>query len=667
MRLRNIISGIIIPILLLAIPERGADSGTPDDRVSCKIAPSLLKVITQGNSGARTSVWAFFKDKGITGPEEYRRRIRAFRKAVPERVLSRRKKTMRGDIFRKEDLPVYGPYVGAISETGAKIRTISRWFNGVSVEADAAQILKLGEFPFVKSVEPVAKFRSGRISPAEPTGRTRLRKGVGGADIIDYGQSRDQLESIGVPEMHGLGFDGSGIRICILDAGFSYKEIDLFSHLKVIAERDFVDNDDDTSPGSHGTKVLSVIAGFEEGSLVGPAYNSEYLLARTEDVSVTDAPIEEDYWIAGAEWADSLGADIINSSLGYSTWAEGEGEDYTYSDLDGNTARITIAADMASERGIVVVNSAGNEGTYLWRYITFPADGDSVIAVGAWDLQAGLVANSSSRGPTADGRIKPDFVAPGVNVIVTRVGKEGGVTIGSGTSFAAPLISGAAALLLQSHPDWTPMQLREAFRISATKTLDPDNDVGWGLVSLAAANSAENAIYGRIVEAEGSEPVSTARIYISSGSFSDSAYVSQSGRFLFRDLAPGVYSLRAKAPRHGSYFSAEWIEVPTSFEEKVVKMEPAIIPTSIYLYPNPYRMGAEGMKIYFPEGLYGEAEVRIFTTSGELVASIGRMAGEREIRWYGRNFNGKEVGSGVYIYTVEGDSFRTSGKLAVIR
>jgi len=658
-------SGLVTLVLLLSSPEWTARAGPPEGTASRKISPVLLRRIVQGRSGPPMAVWIFFRDKGVSGPGEYRRRIESLKRAIPERAILRRRKAMGEDVFRMEDLPVYGPYVRAVSETGARIRVISRWFNGVSVEADASQILKLAGYPFVRSIEPVAKLR--RPPPPEPPPeRRRLEKGIGGAYPIDYGLSLDQLEAIGVPDMHRLGLDGSGVRVCMLDAGFSYEGRDIFSHLKVVAKRDFVDKDSDPSPGIHGTKVLSVIAGFEEGGLVGPAYNAEYLLARTEDVS-KEAPIEEDYWIAGVEWADSLGADIISSSIGYSTWDEGEGESYGCSDLDGDTARITIAADMAVQRGILVVNAAGNEGNTSWRYILFPADGDSVIAVGAWDLKSGSVAAFSSRGPTADGRIKPDFVAPGVDVAVTGTGKEEDVVFGNGTSYAAPLLAGAAALLLQSHPNWTPMQLREALRISATNALEPDNDAGWGLIDIPKADRADNAIYGQVVDAGSGDPISTAEVAISSKTFSDSMHVSPSGRFLFRDLPPGSYSLRVEAPRYRRYLSTGWAEIPAPPEGRLVEMEAVLIPAGIYIYPNPYRIGSGGMKIYFPGDLYGEAQIRIFTLSGELVASIARRAGEAEVSWEGVNSEGRRLGSGVYIYIIEGDNFRSSGKLAIIR
>ena len=212
-----------------------------------------------------------------------------------------------------------------------------------------------------------------------------------------------------------------------------------------------------SSQNLHGAQVLSLLAGYHPDHFIGVAPDAEYILAKTElDDNMPEMPSEEDRWVAGLEWADSLGAQVVNSSLGYNRWDDGTG--YSPADLDGETALTSVAAALAVRRGIVVVVSAGNEANRDWHYITMPADADGAIAVGAVDVPGSgervpQIASFSSRGPTADGRIKPDVVAPGSGVVVADL-RRGGYVRRGGTSFAAPLVSGVCALLLQKNPEW---------------------------------------------------------------------------------------------------------------------------------------------------------------------------------------------------------------------
>jgi serine protease AprX len=214
--------------------------------------------------------------------------------------------------------------------------------------------------------------------------------------------------------------------------------------------------------------------------MAGPAFGADFILAKTED-DRSETPIEEDYWVAGIEWAESLGAEVVSSSLGYTDW-------YAFKDMDGKTAVTTRAAERASALGVVVVNAAGNERRNAWAHIIAPADGPSVIAVGAVD-SAGTIASFSSPGPSSDGRIKPEVCAWGVSNLVAANRTDGGdvYTRGSGTSYATPLVAGVAALLLEAHRDWTPAQVRAALTGTATNAAKPNNDYGWGIVNAAAA------------------------------------------------------------------------------------------------------------------------------------------------------------------------------------
>ena len=427
------------------------------------------------------SVWVFLRDKPAGD-----RRLEWPR---PETLLS----------SARLDLDVDGGYIDAIRATGAAVRTCSRWFNAVSVDATPEQMERLAALPFVRETAPVR--RAGRDPLPGPGAPQASAK----AAANGYGPGFEQLSSIGVVALHNQGFTGEGIRIALLDAGFPDRGHRAFAHLDVVAERDFVSaGAGDGAPGeagflppgsNHGTQVLSVLAARDPGHLIGAAPDAQYLLATTEEIE-RELPHEEDFWVAGLEWADSLGADVVNSSVGYNEFEDGTG--YSYAELDGRTALTTIAAEIAVSRGLVVVAAAGNEGDKPWRYVTVPADGPNVIAVGAVGLVQQEIAPFSSRGPTADGRIKPDVVAPGISIVVVDTTQQpeesfSGYRRARGTSFATPLVSGAAVLLRQIHPAWTPAEVAAALKGTALDLGEsgPDTTYGWGLVDALAASGVE--------------------------------------------------------------------------------------------------------------------------------------------------------------------------------
>ena len=409
--------------------------------------------------------------------------------------------------------PLDEEYVRRVQAVGVPVVARSRWFNAVAVQATAAQRQRLESLDCVREVRPVARLRSAR-PPAGPAPSPRPA-----AALTDYGLSFDQLAAIGVTRLHQAGYRGEGVRIALIDAGYNWRDHRALAGARVIATRDFINGDEEVGDevdepvtglealvgqNKHGTQILSVLAADLPGTLVGVAPEAEYILAKTEELLRED-PVEEHRWIEALEWADSLGAHILNSSVGYNTFDGGVG--YEYGDLDGQTALTTRAAELAVAGGMVVVAAAGNEGDKEWRYLTVPADGAGVISVGAVSARprsAGgydvLIAPFSSRGPTADGRIKPDVVAPGVSVYA--VSGEGApdsaaqphglndYTWVRGTSFAAPLVSGVCALLLQIHPDWQPGAVAEALRSTASDLgpVGPDTLFGWGLVDAVAAS-----------------------------------------------------------------------------------------------------------------------------------------------------------------------------------
>ncbi len=370
--------------------------------------------------------------------------------------------------------------------------TVSNWLRAVSARLSGENRGDVLALPFVDRVQRVVS------APLEKTVRHPLSKTVHmnneNGHRLSYGSSLTQNNLIRVTDVHDLGITGKGVRVGMLDTGFDYKNQSAFRHLSVLGEYDFIFDDDVTSnqtgdPSSeddHGTETLSVIGGFSEGALIGTAYEASFAMAKTE-WKPAETRVEEDHWVAGLEWlVDSMHVQIVSSSLGYNTFDDGSG--YTYQDMNGNTCVTTVAADMAVRKGVTVVVAAGNERNSNWHYILSPADGDSVIAAGAVTSGNNL-ADFSSSGPTSDGRIKPDVAAMGVGVTMidpNHVG-ESSFLFANGTSFSCPQVAGVCALLKQARPEFDPIQIREAVRSTASRSQNPDNAYGWGVVNALEA------------------------------------------------------------------------------------------------------------------------------------------------------------------------------------
>lgn len=441
-------------------------------------------------AGARADetqpVWVYFRDKGTE----------AAPLPLSPRALARRQARGTLPIVSEADAPLAAGYREAV-ERVARVRNASRWFNAVSVDATPAQVEALAALPFVERLDLVRRFRRQPEPADAPAGGT-LRRSSRGAAAIDYGPSLGQLEQIGVPTLHRAGYDGTGVMIAVFDAGFDNLGHEAFAATKIVAQYDFVNGDLDVSngpdrgEGSHGTNTLSVLGGYREGMLVGPAYGATFILGKTEDTT-RETPVEEDHWAAAAEWAEAAGADVISSSLSYLDY-DGGFRDLTPRDLDGDTAVSTRAADLAAERGVVVVNSAGNQGfNATQNTLGAPADGHGVLAVGAVD-STGARASFSSVGPSADGRIKPDVAAQGVAVVAAGSSSPTAYRLVNGTSFSCPLTAGVAALLVQIHPTRTAAEIRDAIRASGSQAASPDNRLGYGIVD---ATRAATSLSGR--------------------------------------------------------------------------------------------------------------------------------------------------------------------------
>jgi hypothetical protein len=442
-----------------------------------RIALSLLLLLVTNWIYCQEPVYAYyyrvyFKDKGENTIGSY-----APEELLSSRALSRRQKAGIS-VPDYQDLPVSKNYLNLISASGYKLHCTSKWLNTAlfktSSPADIKQLLK---FTFISDVKVVKNAVKGSYF------LSKLDFQIEQSALPLYDRPITMVN--GYP-LHDKGFVGKGILIAILDGGFI--NADLVSSLSNLRNRngikqtkDFVTNQKFAySNSNHGTAVLSVLAGELAGLIQGTAPGADYLLLRTEDVD-SEFPCEEDFWAAGAEYADSAGVDIISSSLGYFNFDD-PSLNYNYADLDGKTAFVSKAAEFAASKGIVVVNSAGNERTNAWKRIIFPADGPGVIAAGAVDGN-NLISTFSSAGPTADGRVKPDNVTMGVSVPVQTTTDLPGRA--NGTSFSCPVLSGMIACLLQAVPEALNSDIIDFLHTSADRHSSPDSLYGYGIPDMA--------------------------------------------------------------------------------------------------------------------------------------------------------------------------------------
>lgn len=409
----------------------------------------------------------------------------------PEEFLSQRalaRRELAGISLDSTDLPVNPSYTSQLNKSGADVFFTSRWLNGAIVQTTGSIAVSLEQLDFVDSVAHIADDKKLVAEPVTVEYPTSFK-----ASAILSGSTSDiQLLTLGADLMHADSLLGQGVRIAVFDNGYrGVNEYSAFQHLwqdsLIIATRDFVGNSGNIFQyGEHGTSVFSIIGAKHEdesGVYHGIAHLAEFVLCVTEENGSEDR-VEEFNWLVAAEYADSIGVDIINSSLGYRTF-DISTHNYDYEDLDGQSSIISKAAYTAGIKGIIVVSSAGNEGNNSqnsWRYITPPADASGILAVGSVDTEWER-SGFSSIGPTYDGRVKPDVAAFGDATAVVR--DDGKVNRGSGTSFAAPLIAGFAAGVKQLNPDWTSREVIAAIKNSSHRAYAADNEVGHGVPNFA--------------------------------------------------------------------------------------------------------------------------------------------------------------------------------------
>ena len=564
------------------------------------------------NSSEMLKVWVLFADKGFSTASDQRSAITQYQIQMSSRAHHRRE--LRAHLSRPDftDLPIESRYIEAVLQEGGKLRSKSRWLNGVGLEATEQQVREIARLSFVRAIDPIRQYTmsfeipsSVSLSPGAPSA----------AEILDYGNAKTQIAQIQADFLHQEGFLGENIVIGLLDTGFDLEHTAL-ERVEVIAQRDFIYDDantadktaqDDPHQDDHGSVILGILAGDAPGQLVGVAPRARYLLGKTEVVSrrgvVFERQIEEDWWIEGLEWLEEMGADVVSSSLGYFDW-------YRFADLDGNTSKVTIAANLAVQKGMTVLIAAGNLGAQppddafgLRGRITPPADGFDVLAIGAVDRN-GQVLPFSSQGPTFDGRIKPDLMAMGAGVTsIDSTTREGFSSDHNGTSSATPLAAGVAALLMEAFPLATVQDIVNTLRMTASQSNNPDNIAGYGIIRARAA-------YDRLLDQFGHtglpKPVA----------------VQPTSDLLTTTL--GKLKRGELLPNYPNPFNPEtWI---------------------------PFRLASAGPVV-----------IQIYSLDGRLVNTLelgtlsagDYFAKHRAAYWNGRNFSGELTASGAYFYVLE--------------
>ena len=437
----------------------------------------------------------------------------AFTLANPSAYLSPKalvRRTRQKLSIDSTDLPLSVAYLDSIrSVQGVRIINVSKWLNQVLIQADtpytAAALARINSFPFVKITNVIAprrkpvdeepvnqKFKEHIYPVKEPNPLiNRANRSAQTSNVtLNYGNSFNQIHIHEGEYLHDQGFSGQGMTIAILDAGFSgYKTNSAMDSVRlqgrILGEWDFVLNEASVNEDHpHGLYCFSIIAANKPGAIVGSAPHANFWLLRTEDV-FSEYPVEEQNWVVGAEFADSAGADMITSSLGYVDFDD-PSYNHSYAQRNGNTSIITIGADLAAKKGMIVMNSAGNYGALANdnKFVSCPADGDSVVAVGAVDI-AGNIAAFSSWGPNGAGKIKPNIVSVGQGT--TLANTAGNVSAGSGTSFSCPNMAGLILCLWQAFPEFTNMEIIDAVQKSAHLFNNPNERFGYGIPNFKEA------------------------------------------------------------------------------------------------------------------------------------------------------------------------------------
>jgi len=674
---------------------------------AAELAPALEIQLAEAAADDVLGVWAVFTDKGYADETALTTALDDFVAAMPAPQYERRARLRSAPGLADErDLPVHRPYVEQVLPLVGRYIGTSRIANAVCFEATPEQISSVAELDCVARLQPTARSYLPAVveQPAPPMPNPDE----------DYGTSQTQITQIQVDALHNAGYDGSGVTVLMLDTGFNTSH-EAFEQLNLIDEYDFVNDDDDVDnePGDdpdswyHGTATWSALGAYVSGTLIGPAFGADFLLAKTEDI--TQEVHDEEYWYqAGIEWGEGLGAEVASSSLGYRYFDPGE-DDYEYHELDGQTTIVAQAACWARDNGILLATSVGNDGQYGGSgSLISPADADGILAVGAVDSNGDL-AYFSSLGPTADGRTKPEVCAMGYYTFCADAFDNDGYTYASGTSLSAPLVGGTLALLRQFDPDATVADIRQVLLDTATRSDTPDNEYGWGIVQAADAAdelaldtggwrelAAERGDTGVLLRWLYDDAVNGFNVYRLDESPADAGYtaahllttepawrVDQLGhdlrpadegwrRLNEHTLPAGAHAYHDRdAPADGCYYRLEAVlNDGRSRLSDQLHLGPSPRDGGLSLeacYPNPAR-GA----VTFTFRTDGEADLRlaVYDLAGRRVATVfdGHLAaGRYELGWNGADDHGRALPSGVYLYTLCAGAQRESRRLVIVR
>ncbi len=655
--------------------------------------------------------WVYFKDKGFPTPQSggLLKGSDIYNKAMAQltpKAIERRAKVLPLDqLVDTQDLPLDPSYISAIQNAGGVLHQQVRWMNAASFSLTEDLVIQISSLHFVDFIKPVEKF----IRKDLPTSNINELQKLQSITSYDYGPSQQQYAVVKIPEVHDLGIAGEGVLVGMLDTGFRWRAHESLQNLNVIAERDFINNDDTTAnqtgdpqgQDSHGTLTMSILCAYLPGKIIGPAFKSNFILAKTEYVP-TETQIEEDWWAAGIEWMESRGVDVVSSSLGYNIFDNGQGYRWENGDFNGKTAVTTKAAARAARLGVVIVTAIGNEnnGNGVRGTLLCPADADSILSVGAITI-SGSLANFSSTGPTNDGRIKPDVVAPGVNIYSAVIPGPASYSYTQGTSASTPITAGIAALLLSARPELTPIQVHDAIRNTADRVEvsrfpnHPNNFVGWGRANALKALSYPSAHRsGNITSIEtfvnnptGILTNSLKIIYTVSTTSLDTLPLLKFDGYPTRTI--GRYRANLHLLDIGSLIYFYIVGIDSNYSsfrlpEDTSKIYTHVIgssrvmldsqilhtvPTKYLLsqnYPNPFNVGTT-IKFESPHKVEGLLE--IYNILGQRIGSfdIKIVVGQNYFFWDGKNDNGYDSPSGVYFYRVRIKEFLADKKMLLLR
>jgi len=611
---------------------------------------------------------------------------------LSQRAVDRR--TRYGIAVDSTDLPITPRYIDSIRSSGTvTVLNTSRWLNAVSIQTnDASALSKINSFTFVKSVSSIATriaspSQNNKIEENEHPLQQPRETGIQ-ADFYNYGSSFSQVHIHNGEFLHNIGLRGQQMQIGFLDAGFNnYLTVKAFDSARangqILSVWDFMARDSSVNEDHfHGLMCFSTVAANIPGQLVGTAPGASYYLFRSEDFA-TEYPIEELNWVCGAERIDSSGGDVISSSLGYNTFDPPfTSSSHTYADMNGNTTMVATGADLAAKKGMLVINSAGNDGTDTWHYILTPADGDSVLAVGAVN-SAGQVASFSSFGPSFDGRVKPDVASVGQGTFVQYPSNI--VATNNGTSFAAPNLAGLATCLWQGFKEFNNMKIIDALKRSSSKFTTPDDRVGYGIPDVkkatmllvkdfattsASLSSCRTTLSwtskdskGMKYEIERQLPGQNSFIKISDVEGTGNVFSNQNYSYpdQLSNIPPGVikYRLREIIDTTAAGFTADYLDTVSI---SLAVTCPAV-KDSIVLFPNP---AGNDFSIRITTAVpYPQLSIHLYNAKGQLFGVYNRniLPGATRI-----DISSRFLSTGKYFVTLyNGNTFLETKPLVIIK